>query len=342
MAEFNPNDIGVANGNYFGLPYTAAESDIVILPVGWDVTTSYADGTSGGPEAIMDASLQVDLFDVDCPEAWRVRIGTEEAPEWIAVRNRECRAIAEEVISMLSSGNPDMAKVKALCAEVNRGSEQLNAYVYEKAKSLISEGKCVAVLGGDHSVPYGAIKAAAEKYGHIGILHVDAHADLRCAYEGFEYSHASIMYNSLGIEGVDSLTQVAVRDFCSDEHEIMTKDPRVFAFTDRIMSDHELEGGSWKDMCDRIVATLPDQVYISFDIDGLSPEYCPSTGTPVPGGLSFNKADYLLRKVATSGKRIVGFDLCEVSASENDEWDANVGARLLFKLCLHVNRNSGK
>lgn len=340
--EFNPNDIGIANGNYFGLPYRAEESFINIIPVEWDVTTSYSDGASEGPSAIMDASLQVDLFDQNCPEAWKVGIGTLSPDPEITALNPEARKIAEKVISMLSEGVSG-EEVRELCSQVNAASEKVNERVFSAVRRVLEEGKVPAVLGGDHSVPFGAVKAVAEKYGRIGILHIDAHADLRNAYEGFEYSHASIMYNILEkIEGT-SLVQVAVRDFCADEYRIMREDSRVRSFTESDICDAEFSGETWRSVCDRIIDSLPENVYISFDIDGLSPEYCPSTGTPVPGGLSFSKADYLLRRLAVSGRRIVGFDLCEVAPGENGEWDANVGARMLFKLCVYTWLNaSGK
>lgn len=94
----------------------------------------------------------------------------------------------------------------------------------------------------------------------------------------------------------------------------------------------QFEGITWRKQCDAIIARLPEAVHISFDIDGLDPTLCPNTGTPVPGGLSFEEATYLLTRVAASGRRIIGFDLVEVSPGK-DEWDANVGARLLWHLC---------
>jgi agmatinase len=100
------------------------------------------------------------------------------------------------------------------------------------------------------------------------------------------------------------------------------------------MASKAFEGTTWAQQCQEIIAHLPEKVYISFDIDGLAADNCPATGTPVPGGLSFNQALYLLEKVVASGRKIVGFDLVEVApADKQDEWDANVGARMLYKLC---------
>lgn len=343
MTSFNPNDPGVANGNYFALPYKLEDSEITLISVPWDVTTSYGAGTHNGPEAIIDASLQVDLFDPNLDKAWEIKIGTLPISERIKRLNKKNRNIAEVVIEKLELG----ASVKDVSQElevVNKSSEDLNDYVYKVAKELIAKGKLTAVVGGDHSVPLGHFKAIGEKYEEFGILHIDAHADLRIGYEGFKYSHASIMYNALKeVQQVSQLTQVAVRDYCQEESDFINNNSRIRCFTDKELSNNKFEGKSWKKQCDDIIASLPEHIYISLDIDGLSPEYCPGTGTPVPGGLSYNELDYLLYTLSKSNKKIIGFDLCEVSPSQESEWDANVGARLLYKLCIYTKLNmSGK
>ncbi len=336
MSNFNPNDIGVANGNFFGLPHNINDCTIALLSVPWDATTSYSDGTSEGPEAIMNASLQVDLFDENIEKAWETKIGTIPTDDKIITLNSETRAIAKKVIATLSEGGEASSADLEI---INSASEKINNYVASLATTYLNEGKIVGVVGGEHSVPLGLLKALSNKYDKFGILHIDAHADLRVAYEGFTYSHASIMYNALNeIPQVSCLTQVAVRDFCSDEFELMTKNEKINAFSDSYLSKQKFLGSNWDKLCDEIITTLPENIYISFDIDGLLPELCPSTGTPVPGGLSFREMDYLLLKLAESGKKIIGFDLCEVSPSKDNEWDANVGARVLFKLALYTQK----
>jgi agmatinase len=218
---------------------------------------------------------------------------------------------------------------------VNATSVKVNDVVYETAREWLSRGKIVGLVGGDHATPYGTIRAHAEKYPGLGILHIDAHADLRHAYEGFSYSHASIMECvTREIPGVSRLVQVAIRDLCEEEHDrIEASGGKI-----RIFYDVELAASRRRGALDahfaRIAAELPEQVYVSFDIDGLDPVLCPNTGTPVPGGLSFHEASALLRAVVESGKRIVGFDLNEVAPAPDggDEWDGNVGARVLYKL----------
>ena len=342
MTIFNPDDPGIANGNYFGLPYNIGDAEIALIPIPWDVTTSYRAGTHKGPMAMIDASLQIDLFDSIVPKAWEVKIGTVAIDPTIEKKNRAARKYAEKVISHLEKGD-DIEKITAILTKVNRASEELNGTVYALCKEQIDMGRITGIVGGDHSVPFGNIKAVSEKLEDFGILHIDAHADLRNAYEGFKYSHASIMYNTLkDIAQVSQLTQVAIRDLSQGEANLIDSDPRIRCFTDYEIRKNIFEGKTWRQQCEDIVATLPKNVYISFDIDGLSPELCPNTGTPVPGGLSFREADYLLYLLATSNRRIVGFDLCEVSPSATDEWDANVGARMLFKLALYTKLNSNK
>ena len=342
MTTFNPDNPGIANGNYFGLPHSVDKAEIVLIPVPWDVTTSYRPGTHKGPEAMIDASLQIDLFDSIVPRAWEVKIGTVPTNPAIEKKNRAARKYAERVISHLEKGE-DIEKVKDILAKVNRASQELNETVYALCKEHIERGRITGVVGGDHSVPFGNIKAVSETLEDFGILHIDAHADLRHAYEGFNYSHASIMYNTLKeIPSVSQLTQVAVRDLSQGEANLIDSDPRIRCFTDHEMRKNIFDGKTWRQQCEDIVATLPKDVYISFDIDGLSPELCPNTGTPVPGGLSFREADYLLYLLAISNRNIVGFDLCEVTPSQTDEWDANVGARMLFKLALYTKLNSNK
>jgi agmatinase len=199
------------------------------------------------------------------------------------------------------------------------------------------------LVGGDHSTPFGAIEAVADRHPGLGVLHVDAHADLRVAYEGFEWSHASIMYNVVAkLPDVARLVQVGIRDLCEAEYDVIKGSKRrVITHFDAELATRRLAGESWAGQCERIVDALPGEVYVSFDIDGLDPALCPNTGTPVPGGLSFAEANYLIGALVRSGRRIVGFDLNEVAPGPDSEWDANVGMRLLYKMIGWALRSQG-
>ncbi len=334
--NFNPNDVCVSNGNYFGFPYTTENARLMLFPVPWNVTTSYRGGTNNGPQAILDASYQLDFYDEDIEKAWELGIGTDDSGMEIIEQDAQFRTVAQRVIHALESGKEPVQDEIDL---VNEVSEALNQHVEEKADFYLNQNTLFGIVGGDHSVPLGFMRALAKKYPSFGILHFDAHADLREAYEGFIYSHASIMYNALQIKNVGKLVQVGIRDFCENEAWIGKNDKRVKQFSDQHLKEAEFTGLSWDAQCDKIINELPQNVYVSFDIDVFSPDLCPNTGTPVPGGLSYNQAVYLLKKLWKSSRKIIGFDLCEV-APGRDELDANVGARVLYKLSNYtINTN---
>jgi agmatinase len=252
------------------------------------------------------------------------------------MRSDYLRKEAELYINFTSKGEM-MERNSFMCKslkEINEGSAMLNQWVYEQTRSLLNAGKLVALLGGDHSTPLGYFKAIAERHGDFGILQIDAHCDLRKSYENFDYSHASVMYNALReIPGLKRLVQVGVRDYCLEESDyIRDSHDQVITWFDKDIKGRIFEGQSWKQIVDEIVSHLPDKVYISFDIDGLDPKSCPNTGTPVPGGLETEQVFYLVRQIIQSGRKFIGFDLVEIGIAET-EWDSNVGARILWKLC---------
>lgn len=345
MEGFDPDGVAVDNGNYFGMPFSCEQSKVVLISAPWDVTVSYGAGTSNAPESIIKASTQLDFYDQDNPEGWKCGIATAPIDNLIYEKNQQARANACRVIDALSSGVPlGDESIKEDTQVVNQASCWFNENIYQQAKGWLSEQKIVGLVGGDHSSPFGLIRALSEKYDNLGVLHVDAHLDLREAYEGFEYSHASIMYNvSTRMPSVKSFVQVGVRDFSKGEYMYASGDKRFSVWTDKLLSESKFEGESWKQLTEKIISTLPQDVYVSFDIDGLDSSLCPGTGTPVAGGLSYNEACYLLLSVVKSGRRIVGFDVCEVAPTfnaegEDTQWDANVGARILYKLCNLVTR----
>ncbi|MDQ3535696.1 MAG: arginase family protein, partial [Bacteroidota bacterium] len=185
-------------------------------------------------------------------------------------------------------------------------------------------------------------EALCEKHEMFGILQIDAHADLRIAYEDFEFSHASIMYNALKNSNVSKLVQVGIRDISGSEAKMINDSQgRIITYYDIHLKVRKFEGKRWKSTCKDIIKNLPDKVYISFDIDGLDPKHCPHTGTPVPGGFEMEEIMYLLKMLVSQGKEIIGFDLCEVAPGE-DEWDGNVGARILYRLGNLMGVSQGK
>lgn len=336
IENFDPSQPGLADATVFGLPFTAEESEIIIIPVPWEVTVSYGSGASEGPDAVFDASFQVDLLHQDFPELWKLGIYMDEAPEQWVKNSEKYKDLAQPIIEALENGE-DLETFPALLEDlhkINKACRNLHTEVKDKVLYWQNKGKKVALLGGDHSTPLGYYEALATQHESFGILHLDAHMDLRIAYEGFTYSHASIMYNTLQIPQVSKIVQVGIRDFCEQEVDVVKDSKgRVVVHTDADMKAKAFEGQTWKQQCEEIIAQLPQKVTISFDIDGMYPWYCPNTGTPVPGGFSFEQAIYLFNLLANSGKEIIGFDLVEVAPGESDDWDGNVGARMLFHMC---------
>ena len=336
LSQFDPNSVGNPNNNVFGLPFTEEEARLVILPIPWEVTVSYNAGTARAPDHIFTASLQVDLFDPEIKDAWKHGFFMRRPDKKILTKSDYLRKEAELYINYISHGEKieDNKFMTKTMKEINMGSAFLNDWVYEQTIALLNKGKLVALLGGDHSTPLGFFKAIAEKHPEFGILQIDAHCDLRKAYEGFTYSHASIMYNALEqIPQIQKLVQVGVRDYCEEELDyINNSNGRVITLFDKDIKERQYEGATWKNIVDEIINVLPEKVYISFDIDGLDPKLCPHTGTPVHGGFQTEQIYYLIKNLLAKGQQLVGFDLNEVGVS-HDEWDENVGARVLYKMC---------
>lgn len=334
IKSFDPNSVASGDGNIFGLPFTAEEAEIVLIPVPWDVTVSYKDGASKGPEAIYNASAQVDLFDPLVKDSWKIGVAMEDISKEISKKNTVMRKKASVYIGNLEKGvSYDASSMKQIRKEINAGCTDLKYFVKKSAQKYLGKNKFVGLVGGDHSTPLGYMEALAEKHSSYGILQLDAHCDLRKAYEGFEYSHASIMYNALRIPQVKKLVQVGIRDWCEEENNYITGSKgRVRTFFDYQIKEQLYRSRSWASICSDIIQELPKHVYISFDIDGLDPKLCPNTGTPVPGGLEFEQAVFLFESLVRSGKKIIGFDLNEVAPGK-DEWNGNVGARMLYKMC---------
>ncbi|MBM4304864.1 MAG: agmatinase family protein [Deltaproteobacteria bacterium] len=335
MSQFDPNAAASQESGIFGLNDSFESAALIFLPIPWEATTSYGGGTSGGPKAILRASRQVDLFDAEVLNPYEAGFYLLPESREIKTWNQKAKKEAQKIIKRGGEIGNNRELKKSLQI-VNSLGEKLNQLVFSETQKLLKSQKRIGLIGGDHSVPFGALKAVAEHYPSFGILHFDAHSDTRIAFEGFTWSHASIMYNVLEkIPQVKKLVQVGIRDYCEQEYKYCKQQGnRVSVFYDQELSGSKFAGTSWKEICEKIIEQLPNEVWISFDIDGLDPRFCPNTGTPVPGGLDFNEAVFVISSLVRSGRKIIGFDLNEVapSTNKNDSWDANVGARLLYKV----------
>ncbi|MFM6933883.1 MAG: agmatinase family protein [Flavobacteriales bacterium] len=348
MSEFDPNGVGIANGNIFGFPYNESEARIVIVPIPWDATASYGKGTSDGPESILEASTQLDFYHPDLERAYDTKVYMSPiSQEWKEI-NRHCCEQGMEYIQYLETHGEEKAleKFQGVLDEINEAHQALRSNLKERSLDLIRQGKIPAVLGGEHSTPLGLIEALNETYNEFGVLQIDAHADLRDAYEGFEQSHASIMFNVLKeAKNMSKLVQVGIRDVSEREVFLSRDSDRVQTYYDWQIKNEQYKGRTWADQVAEMIEHLPSNVYVSFDIDGLKPELCPHTGTPVAGGFELQEVSYLLFALVDSGRKIIGFDLNEVAPGSEGDWDANVGARALWQLvcaCEKSRRNHEK
>lgn len=339
MANFDPSLTASFENGIYGLPFTEKESQLILIPIPWEVTASYGGGSAMGPEAILRASPQIDLYDYEFKKSYEKGIHMLKTSEDLVQKNKQGRQQAKLIFESIENSGAELPEsLKKAQESINQQSLELQQSLKLQCLSYLEKGKTPCVIGGDHSVPLGAIEAYSEHYnGDYGILHIDAHADLRVAYQGFKQSHASIMDNVLKLsKPPKKLVQVGIRDFCEEEFNAINSNSNISCFFDRELKQLSYKALSWNYQCEKIVNELPNNIYISFDIDGLTPNLCPHTGTPVPGGLNFEEVVHLLSVLHSSGKKLIGFDLCEVAPDPTDsenEWDGNVGARILYQLC---------
>jgi len=335
---FDPDGPGVGHHGLFGIPIPKETAQVVIIPVAWDVTTSYRPGTSRAPQQVLEASLQVDLAHECYPNAWQRGIALSgDVSHWLT-DNERLRQKAETIMAHYERGGPaDDPAIEGLLHDINEGCHHMVTEVQEVALGWIQQGRLVGVLGGDHSTPLGLLQALDRTHGCFGVLHIDAHLDLRDTYEGFVYSHASIMWHVRRLSSVTQMVHVGIRDAGQSEWDLAMQSPQHTVWGAYQLMANRFEGMTWSEQVDRILSPLPPNVYVSIDCDGLDVAYCPHTGTPVPGGLQYMELLYLLRALAKSGRQLVGFDVVEAG---NHPVDAGIAARLLYDLSLMGVRSS--
>ena len=264
---------------------------IVVWPVSYEGTVSYGTGTGRGAEAIIDASRNMELYDEETDaEVYKLGIHTvEESPS------------VEPPARMMES-------------------------LYERASELVSTGKFVAMIGGEHSVSAPVIRAHAERYGNLSILQIDAHADLRDTYDGTPHSHASIMARVTRDMRLPAV-QCGIRSISAEEARALDQLPT------RIFWAKDIVGRS--DWWDAAVDGLTENVYLTVDIDGLDPSLVAQTGTPEPGGLGWYETIGLIRTLARK-RRVVGMDLTEYSYVEGQDASAFLCAKLIYKTLAFI------
>lgn len=318
--EVDPDAPRVAPGSAFDLGIPPEEARVLVIPVPWEATVSGGAGTIDGPRATLGASTEIDLHDLASGEAWRAGIAALPEPEGLRERSREAARLAARAREGDAAA---AAAVDTLAGEVWRWLE-------DAVSRTLASGRIPLVLGGEHGLSPGAFRAAARHVPGLGILHVDAHADLRAAYEGMRSSHASALARALELPGIARVVQVGLRDVSREEvRAARAAGERVRWLDEETIAGRTLAGEPFAEIAREAVAALPETAWVSLDVDGLDPSLCPGTGTPVPGGLSFREVSFLLGEIVRSGRRLLGADVVEVGPGP---WDGQVAARILYRL----------
>ncbi|HEV8190823.1 MAG TPA: agmatinase [Ktedonobacterales bacterium] len=273
--------------------YTALDTArVVVVPVPFDATTCYRPGTREGPQAIIDASRNLELYD---PELRR-------SPYTVGIHT--LRAI-----------EPVMGNAQAMVERIERVTGE-----------LLDRGKYVVALGGDHSISIGVIRAFARRHPNMSVLQFDAHADLREEYEGNTLSSATIMRRVLDV--CPRTAQVGIRSLSEPEAQLVQERQLPLWLASDIQRQTARERDEW---ISNVVRSLAAEVYVTFDIDAFDPSLVPGTGTPEPGGLGWYEVMDLLSTV-TSQRRVVGFDVVELSPLVEGHVSPVVAAKLVYKL----------
>ena len=271
---------------------TMANARIAVLPAPYERTTTYGKGTRGGPRAILSASAFVEFYDDEFDRELVFDGGIA-------------------TLSRIQFGK--LAGPKAI------------ALIRKQVDALLEKGKFVVTLGGEHTISLAPITAHLAKYPNLSVLHFDAHSDLRQAYEGTPYSHASVMARVIEHLDPRRLVQVGIRAQCIEESRLI-KEKGINTFF-----AYQMYNGSMPGWQDRVVESLTEDVYVSFDLDALDPAILPSTGTPEPNGMFWPETMSLLRKVGER-RRIVGCDVVELAPPMGPKHSEITAAKLTYKL----------
>jgi agmatinase len=276
--------------NFGGLPPEYSElrtSRVVVVPIPYDGTSTYMKGADRGPQAIIKASAAVELYDIETDsEVYRHGIFTDKPVSENASPQKAVEALERRVRMHLDSD------------------------------------KFVVVLGGEHSISTGSVRAHVQSYPGMSLLQLDAHSDLREEYEGTRYNHACVMAR---IRELCPIVQVGIRSMDISEKPSINKDRVFFA--------HQIAGRTgW---IDKVVGELTDKVYVTIDLDVFDPAVMPSTGTPEPGGLYWYEVTALLAEVCRR-RTVVGFDVVEMCPVEKQWAPDFLAAKLVYKFLTHV------
>jgi agmatinase len=263
--------------------YDYSDSRIIIVPVPYDETSTGMKGADKGPDAILETSVNLEFYDVE------------------------------------TSSEAHLAGINTIEPVIEKESpEKLVKAVYDKTLSLLSDNKFPVIIGGNHTVSIGAVKAFSEYFDSLSVLQLDAHTDLRQEYEGSEFNHACAMAR---VREFAPIVQVGIRSMSIGELPFVDRD-RIF-FSHELYYDKSLYG--------KAIDKLTENVYITIDLDVFDPSIMPSTGTPEPGGPAYQELIHFLRDVIRN-KNVVGFDVVELCPSPVNRTPDFVAAKIIYQL----------
>lgn len=281
-------DIFTSN-NFLALPPEFSrfeEARVVVLPVPYDSTTSYQAGTRNGPRAIVEASRHLELYDEESG-AEPYRVGVHTLPEL----------------------EPALSSPEAMAARIE-----------EVVRELLDRGKFVVMLGGEHTVSVGAVKAFRERFSDLSVLQIDAHADLRDSYCGTRYNHATTMRRIIELAPA---VQVGVRSLSREEADLI-RERNLPVYFSKDLADKP-------DWFQEPIDLLSENVYVTIDVDAFDPAIMPATGTPEPGGLEWRQVNQLLRALA-GRRKVLGFDVTELAPMPGQAAPDFLTAKLIYRL----------
>jgi agmatinase len=258
-------------------------SSIAILPVPYDGTSTWLKGSDHGPQALIDASANLELYDIET----------------------DSEVFKRGIVTMDPVSCPD-------------DPEAMVTVVYERARSIIDDGKFIVGIGGEHTISVGLVRAVAEKFPNLTVLQFDAHADTRDEYEGSRYNHACVMSR---IGEICPYVQAGIRSMDSSELKRLDRN-RIF-FAREILTDSSV--------ILKMLQALTQNVYITIDLDVFDPSIMPSTGTPEPGGLDWYTLLGLVESVVRE-KNVVGMDVTELLPNLANRAPDFVAAKLVYRL----------
>ena len=259
------------------------QAQAVILPIPYEQSTSFLKGTAQGPQAILNAASQIELFDEKL-KGEPFRMGIHVLP------------------FMTISPDP----------------EKFLTHVETEVFSHLKQNKLVIMLGGEHTLTIGGVKAAKKLFPNVGVVQIDAHADLRNSYQNNPFSHACAMRRVLDYA---PLFQIGIRSLSKEEFNLI-QEKKIATLFSHELSDRNL---------DSFFAKLPEDIYLTIDLDGFDPAVVPGVGNPEPGGLTWEKVDHILEHISARSK-IRAFDIVELRPLADEARSEITAARLLYRI----------